>query len=233
MKAVNVTTQAQAKCVIESIGINWEFHFSDYRELTCINLAKTGYDQKQNYINAGYTILTFNEWLLEHCKEKYKVGTRFIPTNTETEETIISDRFKITNVESVNSVDENGNNIYGMNFHCVFDIKTMQFAEIITEAQPKQREIVGYAAPCDMPYHSVEKGDIFKKSEMGAYYYGGKGGVFCVKLVESLFTPIYKKTEADEQDEMWLEFLGDMGEKQLVNHIKTQTKFKLVRNENN
>jgi hypothetical protein len=82
MKVVNVITQAQWDIVTKELGYKWvSASWKDEKADSCININEQSYADIHYLKIENYTILTFNEWLLEHCETKYPVGTKIKPLN--------------------------------------------------------------------------------------------------------------------------------------------------------
>jgi hypothetical protein len=117
---------------------------------------------------------------------------------------------------------------------------TTRASKFLAECEVKPtREIIGYAAPYSMgkrsdgSYH-INKGDIINKeidNIDGVISYVNENISFPCEWVEKDWTPIYKKTEAEEQKEMWRELHHDYCINAYTLDIFgiQQTKFKLVR----
>lgn len=101
----------------------------------------------------------------------------------------------------------------------------------------EQREILGYAAPMDFPFMGIKKGAIAYNKDSYYHHFPITNGTMAIptEIAQAFFTPIYAKTEAEEQAEHW-DYLYEMyqndDEKSFLKFLKQQTKFKLVRNEN-
>lgn len=90
-----------------------------------------------------------------------------------------------------------------------------------------------YVAPYDMFGGQVKKGDVYVRSQSIEPYYAFevKEGLLCFHLpAEIVEMWEVKKTEAEEQSEMWDELFEAVPEDEYIwNSVKTQNKFKLVR----
>ena len=90
-----------------------------------------------------------------------------------------------------------------------------------------------YVAPFDMFGGQVKKGDVYVRSQSIEPYYAfeAKPGILYFHLpAEIVETWEVKKTEAEEQAEMWEELYDAIPEVENTwDWVKTQNKFKLVR----
>jgi hypothetical protein len=73
MKVVNVVSQQQMDCVSKEIGVTIKIgDWHEYNGGCCICLDDKTYSDIEYFALKKDTILTFEQWALEHCKEKYK-----------------------------------------------------------------------------------------------------------------------------------------------------------------
>jgi hypothetical protein len=240
MKVVNVVTQQQWDCVSKELGYEWwHARWNNFKGKTCINIKEIGCNYIKWYKEQNATILTFEQWVLEHCREKYKGNPIVKSLYNDLSASIDSNSLWIQGIVGV-LAKTNAINIIALT---LFDFNSYQFATIEKSIeQPEQRKVIGYATPIDMYGGRIKKSTLYKSGNAYWYYPNGDDATDCflpAELVEAYFTPIYEKTEAEIQaetiDEMTIEYGADTArvlDSQFITWLKNQTKFKIVRNEN-
>lgn len=252
MTVVNTTNQAQWDIVTKELGLEWynpESNWTRYQDQSCINISSASYGRLEFYqsYNDRFNVLSFIEWAKTHCKNKYANNPVVRCTSLSIVKKIDSSTIEIFGTD-IRAKYFDGSDLYQVLYNSVNNRFAFILDDVnVVDIAPKdndivilergEREIIGYEAPIDFRNGLIKKGT--KSHDKNDLFYQ-----FCIEnslsevsveieIVEAYFTPIYKKTEAEEKAEIWYEFCDawiDSNINSVDEYYKQQTKFKLVRN---